>query len=322
MIFDFTLEDVDTWLACDRDAGIRVWQDSGFFLAIAREALNIYWSNPGWRLEFRRGTGPEEIQESYLAVARAAVAVQFENMKYGNERYTKKPGDFETVEHFANTVRRNSSYRIQEQIKESGHAKFEGLVQNLPQGHPQDNGASSAPGQPDQQPSTAPGPRVISVDTPPSGSDDSAATLDKFMRAMGLDPEGLLRTQETSQVVRDLADALFTGFDGYLGANRRRKDLRAHLHTLFEAFCSQLRDHNMTSEERGTQARMLVLRFLSDPKDEANRDPRAYFAAQPDFNQNTYNSKNRRIRGAFDTFRQSGQGQEILRNHGFTGAIS
>ena len=318
MIFDFTLEDVDTWLACDRDAGIRVWQDSCFFLAIAREALGMFWNRSRWRLEFPRGTGAEEIQESYLAVARSAVAVQFVNMKYGNERYTKKPGDFETIEHFANTVRKNSSIRLDKQLKESGHARFEQLVRNLPQ----DNVPSSAAGQPDQQASTDSGPRVISLDASPSGSDDSAATLEMFLHSEGSDPEDRLGTQETSQAVRDLTDALYTGFDRYLGASKRRKDLRSHLHTLLEAFCAQIQGHGITSKERDARSRVLILRFLIDPKDEANRDPRTHFAEQPDFNQSTYNSKNRRIRGAFARFLESEQGQDILSNTSTTGAIS
>lgn len=282
----YTIEDVDTWLGCDEQVGRKVWQDSGLLKRSAEYALlRCRWQ--GWRLEFAKknqgkSTQHEEEDEQerekiYLWVAMDAVTKVFLSIKSGKK--PKQPGAFPTIKKFEGYVGTTSSYRL---CKSYCNKKTE----SLDAGKKKDDGDTVRP----------------PIKVIPGGK--SAEILTDLRRRY--------------VKCRQLISVYMDDFNNFLLEKKKRRNLHGHYQTLLlwlDTRWDSMHPHPSSKELDNKKADLAVdaFIFLDQSRNDLITEFRDYCRTKSDdFNNNTFDSQNRRLRALFRQFGE-GAGREQYR---------
>lgn len=114
---EFTIDDVNAWINCRRDAGRRVWLDSNFAVAMAREAMHI----KGLSDKFGRG---EKVLKpirstgkvSAFGAEEMAWDTVFEVQEWVKKTYSEEEKRFDNKGQFIEYVRKTIHWRLTDKI--------------------------------------------------------------------------------------------------------------------------------------------------------------------------------------------------------------
>lgn len=266
---EFTIEDVDQWLGCDKQAEIKIWQDSGFFVAMAYKSIGVCRKS-GWTLTLQDADKMDvkEINDIYLSAAMSAVQEVFFSCKWGKR--PKKPGEFKYTGKFINYVKKTAKYRLCPPVPATREIPIDAPVRNRNNEETENTGHDIIPG--------APGAEYTAVSR-------LAQTKVK---------------QQTAIVIE--------AFSQYLTDNARLSEANTYLEILRITLKTRWEEIHRLPTDRQLADKKLdisvdLFRFLDNMRNAILTDLRDIFRHESDYHQSTFDSKNRRLRAQFTKYK-------------------